>query len=441
MIKFIRFSGFAFLLLLATNVSAFTTATFFPLDTVQTISPGTTSYNYTVTHSQDVSGTATSEAYRVIVGFTSPEQILAGTPFTYPAPLNSLCTSTTAFCSFSLANVATTTPINISSTFGSASTSPIGSRLYIYWCDSNGSTGGGSCANLSNLQTAPDILYTSFLIDVNGNAQPDLAPAVTQTGTRFISYVPTLGTTTPVATSTAFQFQASYYVDPTDFSAGDTQLYMRYRQMTGMGKRDNPVTGASGEYTWQVPTSGYSTSTITFDVQNTGVYDVYWQLKNDNILFDDTLTDTLGNFVVASTTDEEVALVFNTNNTTAPTVNTKITAEPDCTTCSIWDFVNIPNLLKTKSPFGYVFKMYSIVTSAGSSASTTAVSGKVFAGLASTSPYYSQLGSVDFLNQNTIKSFMPNGTMDALRSLITVFLYVGTAFSLFFIGGDIFRKQ
>jgi len=180
---------------------------------------------------------------------------------------------------------------------------------------------GGLCAHkVTNVTSAQLFLHTGaggttadsavMLIDDFGASAPVF------THTRFDSLAPQMGTTTPVATSTAFLFNAIGYVSTADISSS-TEVYMRWRQQTGMGQRGNGNLSQYGEFTFPITASGAFDVSTTTSVQNTGVYAAYWEIRNCSFslfgycLWHSSLKSVVRNFVVGEATQTEISAVEN----------------------------------------------------------------------------------------------------------------------------------
>jgi len=260
--------------------------------------------------------------------------------------------------------------------------------------------------------------------------------------TRFIQLTPLMGTSTPYATSTTFVFGATVFVNPTEFVASSTELYMRWRQLTGMGLRGNSVVGMFGECTVEIEQAGSSTPAFcTDEILNTGAYLAYYEIRVPQFsvfgieFFHDTLVSTVGNFVVgAGVPSGEYLRSVTAISTTGPSVDAIV--DPDAVASSTGFFLNfldVPNLLRTKAPFAYIFQISNLMQTASSVPASTnsSLTLSFVPSSASTSPLGSVLSNVVVFSTSTVSSLIPSSALSALRALQVGTIWLAVGFLMF----------
>lgn len=213
-----------------------------------------------------------------------------------------------------------------------------------------------------------------ILYDTNGPTPPD-------TSTRFTSYTPVLGTTTPIATSTTFTIGVTGYINPSDFVTGSTRVYYRYHQSTGQGKRGNSIFGTSGSGYFYATSSGAFSFSTTTDIENSGVYNIYWDIDNPYSIFGIqlssayVLTSTIGTFIAGVADATEIAANQLLIETTGGGLVTN-TVPTDATSSSLFSMSNGFNLVPIimgKFPFNWVTTYAGVLEGLSSSTATTTI--------------------------------------------------------------------
>lgn len=105
------------------------------------------------------------------------------------------------------------------------------------------------------------------------------------------------------------------------------------------------------------------------------------------------------------------------------------TGEPiNATSSSFWDFLNVPNLLKTKAPTGYVYQIGTLILSVEDISATTTPSFVLPAAFASTT--LPALAGTELFSANTVTQLIPPTLISILRGIMVAVLYIGLAFGL-----------
>jgi len=134
------------------------------------------------------------------------------------------------------------------------------------------------------------------------------APVINET-TRINSITPAPDSTQ--ASSTSFTFGATGYVNDDEWN-GDTVLYIRYGQQTGMGLRDNGPISERGELTIPITSSGDFNLSTTTSVIHSGVYIGYVAIQKPKFnlfgfnFFTETLAANTWLFTVATSSAREL---------------------------------------------------------------------------------------------------------------------------------------
>jgi len=296
-----------------------------------------------------------------------------------------------------------------------------------------GALSGGYCsyANLNNVWVA------SIHFDGGGA----YIPPVTDFTTRFISFTPTLGTTTPVATSTTFAFGVTGYINSSDLSS-TTEVYMRWRQQSGMGLRGNSAIGQYGDFTFPISSSGAFSLSTTTSVTASGVYGVYWELRNCSIslfgfcLYHSTLKNAIGNFVVAEATSQEIQSVQILTNTTGggqvdQVIPTEETASS--TVLGLGSAFGLTGIVLSKFPINWVVQYADVLTNlASSTTSTTSPSAvinysslRTLQNIPTTTP---QSLSFTFFSSTTIAQVASISGIQLARTFVGWTLWIGLIF-------------
>jgi len=206
-------------------------------------------------------------------------------------------------------------------------------------------------------------------------------PPVFDTSTRFITFTPTLGTTTPVATSTAFTFGVTGYINENDLSSS-TELYIRWRQQSGGGIRGNSLIQDYGEFLFPITSSGDFSFSTTTSVLNTGVYISYYAIRDPLFeifgvgFFNETILDSVGNFVVGEASQSEIInseILLQT--TGGGLVDTTIPTEETASSSlyALGSIFNLKDQVFTRFPINWVFEYVQVLNALPESTSTTTI--------------------------------------------------------------------
>jgi len=268
----------------------------------------------------------------------------------------------------------------------------------------------------------------------------DSSAVVPLTTTQFVTYDPTLGTTTPIATSTSFSFGVTGYLDSTDL-ASSTEIYMRFRQQTGMGIRGNPVTSRYGEFTFPLTASGEFDVSTSTPILNTGVYAAYWEIRNCSFslfgvcFWHDTLVSSIGNFVVGEATEQEIGstealLDTNLGNITG-VGNTQFITSSTTTTFFDPGFIgSLKNSVMSKVPFVWVTQ----VVGAFNSISYGTTTMPTLALTASTTSFQLILGGdneLTLLSQAEFEQYIPSPVHNTFMVLQGLVFYLAGGMYMF----------
>jgi len=215
--------------------------------------------------------------------------------------------------------------------------------------------------------------------ELSGGEVPDATPG---SRTYFSTFTPTLGVTTPVATSTSFTFGATGYVHELDYSS-TTELYIRWRNTT-------PHSYTIDEFeTHEIPVTAagaFSLSTTT-PVLDYGAYVAYFAIRKPWLtIFGFTLTqeyivDSIGTFVVGTTTGgyepsiQEIAaaeLVMDTNlGEAAADMVVTSDATASSTVLALNGFLNFRQTLMNKFPINWTIDTVALLSALSTSTATT----------------------------------------------------------------------
>jgi hypothetical protein len=204
--------------------------------------------------------------------------------------------------------------------------------------------------------------------------------------THFISFNPVMGSSVAQATSTSFDIASYGYVSDSDFVDSDTWVYVRWRQATGMGKRDNPLTSDWGEETFSVIDPGNFSATTTSSILNTGVYNIYWEIRVPRWDFlgvsigTKVLSSAIGSICVSDSVCEDSELLANqlVINTGLAVDSGMIDIVSGTTATSsevLYDFISgglgIRNMVMQKFPISWVVETIEVLNSLSTSTATT----------------------------------------------------------------------
>jgi len=100
-------------------------------------------------------------------------------------------------------------------------------------------------------------------------------------------------------------------------------------------------------------------------------------------------------------------------------------------------FLDVPELLKTKAPFAYLPYLWGIVTNANTNATTSMATSTLVFTFASGTPQQ-QIISVDMFSENVFRKYLSQSIIDILRNLMKYALYAGL---LLFIYHDLKNRK
>jgi len=239
---------------------------------------------------------------------------------------------------------------------------------------------GFSAAHIGNYSGIGFINAGTYSIQLDELNTTEADP-IPDTSTHFESFTPNLGTTTPVATSTAFTFGATGYVSSDDFSTSSTKLYIRYRQLTGMGIRGNSSFGSNGDFFLPITSSGEFDLSTTTSVLQTGVYAAYYAIEvprftlfGINILTN-TVQSAIGNFVVGEASSLEIQQVQFLANTTGSGVDVNIPTDESATS-TLFDLgrsFGLADVVLSKFPINWAVEYANVLYDLGSSTATSTI--------------------------------------------------------------------
>jgi len=275
------------------------------------------------------------------------------------------------------------------------------------------------------------------------NFRGAVAPAPPDHTTHFTSFTPTLGTTTPNATSTSFTFGATGYIAESDFATSSTVLYIRYLQQTGQGQNGNSLLASQGSFSITATSSGEFSLSTTTPILNTGVYSAYYSITRPAItifginFFSRTLKSAIGTFIVGavSQTDiDSVQLLTNTTgggfvDTTIPTTDN----EASSTVLGMGGAFGIAAVVLQKFPINWVVEYANVLTDLASSTATTTIPDVTvsYAGLKEIQNIpttTTQNLSVTFFSASTLDTVGAYPAIILMRTVIGWSLWIGLIF-------------
>jgi len=95
---------------------------------------------------------------------------------------------------------------------------------------------------------------------------------------------------------------------------------------------------------------------------------------------------------------------------------------------SFWDFLNVPELLKTKAPTGYIYQIGSIINSISDIAATSTPT--LTMSFVGTSSNITQLKNVPMFSYTLVTQLIPPSMITILRGIMLAVLYIGLAFGI-----------
>lgn len=247
-------------------------------------------------------------------------------------------------------------------------------------------------------QTYPNIdwFYVPFVWD-------GISPYVSYGQSTSSSYIGSIVSPQPngmTTASTSVNFSFNYFVNVLD-------------GYTKVGLELNDVDGNSTI----VPVYGYISGSglKTFTATSTFEYShyVWWRPYLENASSTKKYGVWQSFYVVSAST---------TNQTLLP-------IDQDATS-SIMAMLNVPNLLKTRVPFAYIFQIAEVISDT-SMVSSSSVASLTLNFVSSSSPYASQLNGVAMFSTSTITSLMGSTNLGIMRALLVAITYVGSGLYLF----------
>lgn len=191
--------------------------------------------------------------------------------------------------------------------------------------------------------------------------------------TRFITYTPEIGTSTPYATSTTFAFGATGYIDPDDWN-GTATVRIRYSQKTGQGIRGNGYLLDQGEFIFPISAPGMFSVSTTSSVQHTGAYITYFAIEQPRLyLFTNTLVSSIGNFIVVEADLNEVLITQILSETTGIGSGVIPVVSDATSTLNLGSAYGIADIILQKFPVNWVIDFAAVLTQLSTQTSTTTI--------------------------------------------------------------------
>jgi len=291
-------------------------------------------------------------------------------------------------------------------------------------------TGSSPCAGLKEPYY---ILY-----GLGGPGVPEV-----NNNTRFISFDPTLGTTTATSTSAAFRIGATGFVNADDYATSTTKLHIRFMQQTGAGVRGNSVLLTRGDLLLPITSSGFFNLSTTTSILATGVYQAYFAIEKPRFsvfgfaFLTTTLRSAIGTFIVGTTTTQiEIDSVrILTETTGGGLVDTVVPTEETAssTVLGLGAAFGLTSVILDKFPINWVIEYANVLSSLASSTATTTIP--------TVSVDYSSLHMIQSIPTTTAQSlsftFFSGVTLDQVgalpgiqagRTLVSYMLWIGLMF-------------
>jgi len=113
-----------------------------------------------------------------------------------------------------------------------------------------------------------------------------------------------------------------------------------------------------------------------------------------------------------------------------PPVGSSIGTSSLASSTNLLGFLNVPELLKTKVPFAYLFEIAPVLRSFSASSSPSSISDSTFD---ITLPVHNGTTSlpITLFSTSTVGQFLPSGVLVGLRALMVAVTYIGTGMFLF----------
>lgn len=206
-------------------------------------------------------------------------------------------------------------------------------------------------------------------------------------GTQLWNFNPELGSSGH-ATSTDFEFEAAYRVEPEDFATTTTQVYLRWRQATGMGLRGQPNVAIWGEHLWNIDAAGSGSVYATSSLPYTGVYTVYWEIRTPLFEFfglsflHKSVVSYLGSFVVgddvSDTETSQIEVLLDTNQSGADLIIPAPTSDTATSTLesglfNLPNIFNLKNVLVSRFPINWIVEYTDILRELPERTATTTI--------------------------------------------------------------------
>lgn len=99
------------------------------------------------------------------------------------------------------------------------------------------------------------------------------------------------------------------------------------------------------------------------------------------------------------------------------------------TSTTFFDFINVPNLLRTKAPFAYMYEISDIITDFDTVTATNTPAFTLDTDFASTT--LPGLGDIELFSVDTVTELIPSGMLTIMRALMVATVYISLAFVLF----------
>jgi len=262
--------------------------------------------------------------------------------------------------------------------------------------------------------------------------------------TRFITFTPTLGVSTLNATSTAFEFEATGYINDVDLEE-DMYVYARWRNMTegtlGGAGGCSTFANSTGEFEFELASSTNEfTATSTQSIECYGVYSIVWRLYKPGFsifgfsIGDSVLLQSAGSFRVGTTTAQptdvdayQVDLLFQSGLGTDNYIPDD--ANASSTILSFASFLNLREQMVGKFPISWAIEtIAAFVEATNETATSTLPTVAVDFGMLSTLQWYATTSpdelEVEFWNWDWIETVSDMTAFAALRALLSYILYI-----------------
>lgn len=120
-----------------------------------------------------------------------------------------------------------------------------------------------------------------------------------------------------------------------------------------------------------------------------------------------------------------------TLSTSSPDLFTEATfASTTATSSPFFRFLNVPYILSTKVPFSWIFQIALLLNNTSNIASTTIPSGTISVPLHVNGATTTTI-SADLFSENTVRTYVPQNTLDVLRALMVAVVYISMGMYIF----------